>query len=97
MEGTCLQEKLNAHVNEKNAPIGGTSAGLAVLGEVVYTAQNFSVTSEQSLGNPYHTYISLANDFLDVPFLDEVVTDSRYNNPDRRGRHTVFMARMNKD
>jgi len=96
-KGTCLQEKLNAHINEKNAPIGGTSAGLAVLGKVVYTAQNSSVTSDQALGNPFHNNITLANDFLDVPFLEEVVTDSHYNNPDRRGRHTVFMARMNKD
>jgi cyanophycinase-like exopeptidase len=96
-KGTCLQQKINAHVNEKNAPIGGTSAGLAVLGEVVYTAQNSSVTSDQALGNPYHNNITLANDFLNVPFLEDVVTDSHYNNPDRRGRHTVFMARMNKD
>jgi cyanophycinase-like exopeptidase len=96
-KGTCLQIALNKHINEKNAPIGGTSAGLAVLGEVVYTAQYSSATSQQALGNPFHSNITLANDFLQVPFLEETITDSHYNNPDRRGRHTTFMARMIKD
>jgi len=96
-KGTCLHDAINYHVNEKNAPIGGTSAGLAVLGEVVYTAQYSSATSLQALGNPFHRNITLANDFLQVPFLENVVTDSHYDNRDRKGRHVAYMARMIKD
>ncbi len=100
--GTCLQEALNHHVNQKSAPIGGTSAGLAVLGEVVYTAENGTVWSEEALNNPYHFRVKLEKDFLDVPFLENLVTDSHYDaiygdNNNRHGRHMAFMARMMAD
>ncbi|TVQ82414.1 MAG: T9SS C-terminal target domain-containing protein [Bacteroidetes bacterium] len=101
-KGTCLQVAINNHVNEKAAPIGGTSAGLAVLGEVVFTAENNSVWSEEALNNPYHFRVKLSNEFLDIPFMENVVTDSHYNaiygdNNNRHGRHMVFMARMITD
>ncbi len=96
-KGSCLQLALHAHVNDKKAPIGGTSAGLAILGEVAYVAQFSSATSDQALNNPYHTDITLANDFLQVPFLEQTVTDSHYDERDRYGRHVVFMARMIND
>ena len=35
--------------------------------------------------------------FLNVPYLESVITDTHYDNPDRRGKHITFMARMNKD
>ncbi|MFN2394779.1 MAG: choice-of-anchor J domain-containing protein [Bacteroidales bacterium] len=100
--GTCLQTAINAHVNEKSAPIGGTSAGLAVLGEVIFSAENGSVWSQEALENPYHFRIKLEKDFLDVPFMQEIVTDSHYNaiygdDNNRHGRHLTFMARMISD
>lgn len=99
---TCLQGALNAHVNEKSAPIGGTSAGLAVLGEVAFIAENGSVWSQEALSNPYHFRVTLANDFLDLPFMQEIVTDSHYDDiygdgNNRHGRHFAFMARMITD
>lgn len=100
--GTCLQTAINAHVNEKSAPIGGTSAGLAVLGEVIFSAENGSVWSQEALGNPYHFRVKLEKDFLDVPFMQEIITDSHYNNiygddNNRHGRHFAFLARMITD
>jgi hypothetical protein len=35
--------------------------------------------------------------FLDVPFLDNVITDSHYDDPDRRGRHVAFLAKAMTD
>ncbi|MBW6479190.1 MAG: choice-of-anchor J domain-containing protein [Bacteroidales bacterium] len=101
-KGTCLQEALIAHVNVKSAPIGGTSAGLAVLGEVVFTAENGSVWSNEALGNPYHFRVTLANDFLEIPFLENLITDSHYDDiygdgNNRHGRHFAFMSRMIAD
>lgn len=96
-KGSCLQQVLNDHVNVKKAPIGGTSAGLAVLGEVVYTGQKNSALSLEVLKNPYHGDVTLARDFLQIPFLQGVVTDSHYADRERQGRHVVFMARMNQD
>lgn len=93
-KGTCLHHAINQHVNEKGGAIGGTSAGLAVLGEVVFTAQNGTLTSEQALGNPYHNRVTLSKDFLDIPYMENLVTDSHYDERDRQGRHAVFLARM---
>lgn len=101
-KGTCLQVALNRHVNEKAAPIGGTSAGLAVLGEVVFTAESGSVWSQEALGNPFHFRVKLSNEFLQVPFMENMVTDSHYDriygdDNNRHGRHTAFLARMIND
>lgn len=95
-KNTCLQAALNDHV-ANNKPIGGTSAGLAVLGEVVFTAENGTVVSGEALEDPYHERVTLANDFLQVPFMDNLVTDSHYHQRDRQGRHMAFLARMRKD
>ncbi len=95
-KNTCLQAALNDHV-ANNKPIGGTSAGLAILGEVVFTAENGTVVSGEALDDPYHERVTLANDFLQVPFMDNLVTDSHYHQRDRQGRHMAFLARMRKD
>lgn len=97
----ALEDLINYHVNFKNAPIGGTSAGMAILGNAFFTAQNGTVTSAQALNNPYHPNITIdgyngtpTGTFLNIPFLQNVLTDSHYDNPDRRGRHAVFLARL---
>ncbi len=98
-KNTLVQDAINYLVNEKNITIGGTSAGLAVLGEVVYSAENGTVWSTEALENPYHFRVTLEKDFLNIPFLEQLVTDSHYNRVhddgyDRKGRHVAFMARM---
>ena len=99
---TQMLELLNELIHEKQITIGGTSAGMAVLGEVVYSAQNGTVWSSEALGDPYHFRLTLEKDFLDIPFLESTVTDSHYNRiqgdeMDRHGRHVAFMARMVPD
>jgi cyanophycinase-like exopeptidase len=99
---TLVQDALQFLIDEKQVTIGGTSAGLAVLGEVVYSAQNGTVWSSEALADPYHWRVTLVYDFLQVPFLENLVTDSHYNRVhddgfDRKGRHVAFMARMATD
>lgn len=94
-KNNALEDLLNDHINIKNAPIGGTSAGMAILGSHYFSAQNGSVTSAQALADPFHPNVTIgANDFLDIPFLENTITDTHYDNPDRRGRQTTFLARM---
>lgn len=102
----ALEDLLNNHVNVKHAPIGGTSAGMAILGGRYFSAQNGSVTSAQAMTNPYATNMTLGGysgttlpttDFLNVPFLGNVITDTHYDNPDRRGRHSTFIGRYKAD
>ena len=90
----ALEDLLNNHINVKNAPIGGTSAGMAILCGKYFSAQNGSITSAQALSNPYHNNITIGqNDFLNVPNLQNTTTDTHFDNPDRKGRIMTFLAR----
>lgn len=91
----ALETLLNEHINVKNAPIGGTSAGMAILGEHYFSAQNGSATTAQSLANPFHPNVTLgSSDFLSIPILASTITDTHFDNPDRRGRLSVFLSRL---
>lgn len=93
-KNTSIMQILNDHVNVKTAPIGGTSAGMAILGEYYFNASVSSVTSNEALNNPYDNGITIATDFLNIPFLENTITDTHYDNPDRKGRQSVFIARI---
>ena len=96
--GTRVQEALNYLANVKKIPIGGTSAGCAILGHTYFSALQGTIRSEPALANPYDPLVTLhRNDFLTMPFLDNTITDTHYNNPVRVGRHLTFMARMVQD
>jgi len=97
-----MLDMLNELITNKKITIGGTSAGMAVLGEVVFGAENGTVWSSEALSDPYHWRVKLEKDFLQVPFMEQTVTDSHYNRihddgMDRHGRHVGFMARMIAD
>jgi cyanophycinase-like exopeptidase len=54
----------------RGVPIGGTSAGVNVLGQFIYSAENTSgAVSSDVLANPYSSEISLDKNFLSVPSL----------------------------
>lgn len=95
---TPLDTAFNYLINEKRIPIGGLSAGMAIQGSIIYTGQNGSVVSPAALLNPYNAQVTLLkDDFLHNPWLQNVVTDTHYDNPDRRGRHVAFLARIAQD
>ncbi len=95
---TPVDSVINYLINVKKIPVGGTSAGMAILGHIVFTAQNGSATSAASLADPYVTNVTLLkDDFIFNPWLNNVVTDTHYDNPDRRGRHITFLARILQD
>ncbi|MFN4162250.1 MAG: Type 1 glutamine amidotransferase-like domain-containing protein, partial [Stenotrophomonas sp.] len=92
-KGTALNAALNAHVRA-GRPIAGTSAGLAILGGYSYGAlDGGSVTSERALRDPMGSAVTLDNDFLTLPYLSNVVTDTHFGKRDRLGRLIVFVAR----
>jgi cyanophycinase-like exopeptidase len=88
----------------KNVPIGGTSAGLAVLGQFDYAALNGTVTSVQALSDPYNTYMTLdpnpldstdsSQRFLAPPALNNTILDSHLDTRDRMGRLISFTSRL---
>ncbi|MFN0107080.1 MAG: cyanophycinase [Bryobacteraceae bacterium] len=93
--GTPLQTAMQEA--SARIPFGGTSAGLAVLGQWVYTGQRGSVTSDQALRNPYHPLVTLAPALLSIPGLQGYITDSHFSQRDRMGRLVVFLARLVED
>jgi cyanophycinase-like exopeptidase len=95
---TPIDSLINEAITDRKIVIGGTSAGMAILGEIYFTAENGTVTSATALNNPYSTAVTIDSaDFLNVPYMQGVITDTHYDNPDRRGRHVVFMARAMED
>lgn len=97
-KNTATETAINYLLNTKGAPVGGTSAGLAVLGSAYYSGEKGSVTSAQALGDPYHRYVTLGQgDFLTANYLQNTITDSHYTQRTRQGRHLAFMARLMKD
>lgn len=84
-------------IEEKKVPIGGTSAGCAVLSEFIFDARNDTVVSDDALANPYAQQVSVSKSFIKLPFLENTIADQHYSQRDRLGRHVTFMARMSKD
>lgn len=93
-----VEAAINALRNDIGGPVGGISAGMAVLGGSYFTAENGTVFSDECLQNPYNDWLQLGHDdFLEMPYMGNVVCDTHYDDPDRRGRHVGFMARMYAD
>jgi cyanophycinase len=94
--GTRLQSAVQAAI-DRGVPIGGTSAGLAIMGQFVFTAEVDGVTSAEALEDPYNRYMTLRGPFLQVPFLGGLVTDQHWRQRDRLGRTLAFMGRLVQD
>jgi len=72
--------------------VGGTSAGLAVLGEHVFSAQKGGVGPKEAMTNPRTPDLTMARDFLDLPVLKGTLTDTHFAERDRLGRLMAMMA-----
>ena len=107
-KNTQLDWTLQALANKK-VPIGGTSAGLAVLGQFDFAALNGTVTSAQALSNPFNRYMSLdptpqtlnsttptstAGGFITPSPLFNTILDSHLDTRDRMGRLVTFVSRL---
>ena len=97
-KNTAVDSALNYLINVKHCPIGGTSAGMAIQGQAYFSAAISSIASATALSNPYNTAVTIGNnDFIHHPILNRVITDTHFDNPDRRGRITTFLARLFQD
>lgn len=92
--GTAVQTGVNFLLNSKLAPVGGTSAGLAVLSQFIYTGAIGSVTSSQALANPFHRYVTIDRDLFQSSLGANKLYDSHFVTRDRMGRSLVFLARI---
>jgi cyanophycinase len=98
--GTPVQLALNEAIR-RGVPIGGTSAGLAVLGEYAYSAQGDkpndpNLDGKRALDHPFGPRVTLVHRFLGIPILNGIITDTHFATRDRMGRLLVFLARLNQ-
>lgn len=96
--GTPVERAINRAIR-RGVPVGGTSAGLAILGEFAYSAQNDSsngrnLNSPAALANPFNRQVVTVRNFLNIPILSGIITDTHFHERDRLGRLLVFMARI---
>jgi cyanophycinase len=92
--GTPVQSILNAKI-AAGSPVGGTSAGMNVLTQFIYSAQApQGVTSSQSLADPFNRYMSFARDFANVTILQGIIGDPHFVTRDRMGRDLAFLCRV---
>ncbi len=100
---TRLEEAVNYLVNEKKIPIGGTSAGMHSMGKLLHTPYGGnSVLSTDALLNPYlspkekpgSAGITFRDDFFNIPYMENIITDTHWSERNRMGRSIVFLARV---
>src|SRR5215831_15907142 len=93
-QGSPVQTALNALIAQ-GVPIGGTSAGMNVLSQFVYTAlTSQGATSSQSLADPYTRYITLGQNFVNISILQGLIDDPHFVTRDRMGRDLAFLCRI---
>jgi cyanophycinase-like exopeptidase len=96
-QGTPVEDAIN-YVAAKPAPIGGTSAGMAILGEFSYSAMTGeSLTSAAALADPFAPDLTLERDFIQLLWLRNVMTDPHLWERDRIGRTVALLARLVTD
>ena len=94
-KGTKVMEAINYLLKEKKVPVGGTSAGAAILGNYYFSGERGGLTSDDALANPYALNVAIGkDDFLKAPLLQNVITDQHFSQRDRQGRAMVFLGRI---
>jgi cyanophycinase len=93
-KGTPVARTLDEHIRS-GRPIGGTSAGLAILGASGYGAMDGgSIDSATALRDPAGPAVTIVSDFLHMPFLTHIITDAHFTARNRLGRLIAFVARV---
>lgn len=95
---TAIDSAINQAIQQRHIVIGGTSAGMAIQGKYYFSAQNGTVTSASALTNPYNSLVTVdSSAFIKNQWLQHVITDTHFDNPDRKGRLITFLARIKTD
>ena len=95
-KGSALMAVVQA-VYDRGGIVGGTSAGLAILGERIFDgkfATSAEVTTPALLHHPENPDVTMTEDLFEFPPLDDVITDTHFHERDRFGRLVVLMARQ---
>jgi L-asparaginase / beta-aspartyl-peptidase len=93
---TDVARLLDEHV-ARGKPVAGTSAGLAIMGEYVFSAMTpADVTTDLALNHPTSRDVTIDTDFLHFDVLKNYITDSHFDRRNRLGRLVAFVTRANQ-
>jgi cyanophycinase-like exopeptidase len=96
-KNTPIEDAIN-FVASKPAPIGGSSAGMAIMGQFINSAMGkYTLTSSMALANPFDPNLTLDKDFVALSGLQGIITDQHLIERDRIGRTMAFLARLVND
>jgi len=84
-------------VYSRGGAVGGTSAGMAIMGELVFDACNDTAFSQRILADPYQFRARFTYDFFTWPGMAGILTDTHFVARDRMGRLLTFLARQVKE
>jgi len=93
--GTETGELLKIICKNRTKVVGGTSAGMMILGNLVYAPVGPGVTSTEALGNPYHPNLLNIeyNTFMETGIFANTIFDTHFDDRSRDGRLLVFLAK----
>ncbi len=94
---TPLHDLLLERIRQRSIPIGGKSAGLAILGQYYFSAAHDSISSSEAVQDPSGPNVTIERGFLNFPELKNVITDTHFSNRHRMGRLISFIARIMYD
>jgi cyanophycinase len=95
-KGSKVETAVEA-VYARGGGVGGSSAGLAIQGDLIYDGCTDSARSPQALADPYHPNVTFTYDLFHWPNLQNVITDTHFVARDRVGRTLAFIARQIQD
>lgn len=105
-QGTKVQRVINRRLAARSLVLGGSSAGMHIMGGIVHTpGPGRSVASQEALDDPYleadpvadRAGITFRQRFLLVPGLANTITETHWSERDRMGRSIAFLARIIQD
>jgi cyanophycinase len=96
--GTPVEDALHELV-ARGVPVGGTSSGLAVIDEHIYSNEADArddppLTSTAALLDPFHPRLTLRKDFLHLPNLHGTILEPHFDQQSRYGRMAASLARI---
>ncbi|HEY7993582.1 MAG TPA: cyanophycinase [Candidatus Eremiobacteraceae bacterium] len=91
-------------VYDRGGVVGGTSAGLAILGEYAFDAvaedkvgPDVNTTTANAMADPSESIISFTHDLFEFPPMRGILTETHLVTRNRLGRFIVFLARLSAD
>jgi hypothetical protein len=71
---------------------------MAIMGDYYFSAQNGTISATNALQDPYNSSMTVDSiAFINNINLQNTITDTHFDNPDRKGRLITFMSRIYND